>query len=68
MAPRLLAISAMAKQRLKKALQHPTRANHDDMTVGDKVDWFTEHSMKKGTGYWRGPGRLVILNPRMAVV
>ena len=65
---RVLAIGVMAKQRLRKALQHPIRANHDKMAVGDKVDWYNENSMKKGTGFWRGPGRLVILNPPMAVV
>ena len=65
---RLLAIGVMAKQRLKKALQHPTRANHDKLEVGDKVDWYNENSMKKGTGSWKGPGRLFLLNPPMAFV
>ena len=46
---RLLAIAVMAKQRLRRALQHPVRANHDKMEVGDKVDWYNEDSMKKGT-------------------
>ena len=38
------------------------------MQVGDKVDWYNKDSMKKGTGYWRGPGRLALLNPLMAFV
>ena len=38
------------------------------MQVEDKVDWYNENSMKKGTGYWRGPGRLALLNPPMAIV
>ena len=38
------------------------------MPVGDKVDWYNEDSMKKGTGYWRGLGRLALLNPPMAIV
>ena len=65
---RLLAIGVMAKQHLEKALQHPTRANRDKIEVGDKVDWYNEDSMKKGTGSWKGPGRLVLLNPPMAFV
>ena len=47
---RVLAIGVMAKQRLRKALQHPTRANHDKMEVGDKVDWYNENSMKRALG------------------
>ena len=58
----------MAKQRLRRALQHPVRANHDKMEVGDKVDWYNEDSMKKSTGYWRGPGRLALLNLPMVFV
>ena len=65
---RLLAIGVMAKQRLKRALQHPGPANNDTMQVGDKVDWYNENSMKKGWGYWRGPGRLALLNPAVAFV
>ena len=65
---RLLAIGVKAKQRLGRALQHPVRANHDKMQVGDKVNWYNENSMKKGTGYWRGPGRLALLNPPMVSV
>ena len=36
--------------------------------MGDKVDWYNGNSMKKGTGYWRGPGRLALLNPPMVFV
>ena len=65
---RVLSISVMAKQRLRRALQHRVRANHDKLEVGDKVDWYNEKWMKKGRGYWRGPGRLALLNPPMGFV
>ena len=58
----------MAKHQLRRALQHPVRANHDRLEVGNKVNWYNEYSMKKGTGYWRGPGRLALLNPPMVFV
>ena len=48
---RLLAIGVMAKQRLRRALQHPVRPSHDNMKVAGRVDWYNEDSMKKGTGY-----------------
>ena len=65
---RLLGIGVMTKQRIKRALQHPVRADQDTLQVGDKVDWYTENSMKTGTGVWKGPGRLGLLNPPIAIV
>ena len=64
----ILAIGVMAKQRIKRALQHPVRANVDSLHVGDKVDWYTVHSLKTGTGEWKGPGQLGLLHPPMAMV
>ena len=65
---RILALGVMAKHRIKRALQKPVRADRDALVVGDKVDWYTEHSLKTGTGEWKGPGRLGLLNPPMAIV
>ena len=65
---RILALGVMARQRIRRALQRPVRADRDALAVGDKVDWYTEHSLKTGTGEWKGPGRLGLLNPPMAIV
>ena len=65
---RLLAIGVLAKQRVRRALQRLVRANQDPVQVGDKVDLYTENSLKTGTGVWKGPGRLGLLNPPMAMV